>query len=80
MRLMESKGVRISLTREGKINKASNESKLAFYVHGNLLSILLCVSVKLWGVMNSILFDYANQTEENRKLLIEFFNIELISS
>ena len=58
--LMKSKGVKISLTRDGKINKA---------LHMNWNWLFYSVPLKLWGVMNSILFDYTNQTEENRKLL-----------
>lgn len=67
--LIESKGVRISLTREGKINKALHMNRNWLFFFGNL-----SYSLKLWGVMNSILFDYANQTEKNSKIsLIEFY-------
>lgn len=54
----EVKRVRISVTRDGKINKALNMNRNWLFLN---------VPLKLWGVMNSILFDYTNQTEENRK-------------
>lgn len=73
--LMSSKGVRISLNKQRALHI---ESKLAFSTLKVLFYSLSLrrVSTKLWGVMNSILFDYQSQPTRPRKSensLIEFY-------